>query len=112
LPLYEYQCAKCGELTEKRHGFDDVNTAACEHCGGELKKTFNVAGIVFKGSGFYVTDSRSSSNAAAKNPASTPESKSESKSESGSSESKSDTPKSDPPKSDPPKGDSKKEAAA
>ena len=107
MPLYEYQCAKCGELTEKRHGFDDVNTEVCAKCGGELKKTFSVAGIVFKGSGFYVTDSRSGASATAKNPASTPDSKSESKTESSSSETKTD-----PPKSDPPKGDSKKEAAA
>ena len=111
MPLYEYQCAKCGELTEKRHGFDEVNADACAHCGGELKKTFSVAGIVFKGSGFYVNDSRTSSSGGAKNPASQPDSKSESSSESSASETKSET-KTDPPKSDPPKGDSKKEAAA
>jgi putative FmdB family regulatory protein len=60
LPLYEYQCAKCGALQEIRHGFDETPQGACETCGGELKRTFNVAGIVFKGSGFYVTDSRKS----------------------------------------------------
>lgn len=64
MPLYEYKCAQCGELVDKRHGFDEPMTDKCEHCGGELKRSFNVAGIVFKGSGFYVTDSRKSSGSA------------------------------------------------
>lgn len=107
MPLYEYQCAKCGELTEKRHGFDEVNTEACEHCGGELKKTFNVAGIVFKGSGFYINDSRKSTSGSTGSAGST---KSEGKSESSTSETKSES-KSET-KSEPAKSDSKKETAA
>ncbi len=58
MPLYEYQCTQCGTVTDIRHGFKEVNTAVCEACGGALKRVFNAAGIVFKGAGFYVTDSR------------------------------------------------------
>lgn len=58
LPIYEYQCAKCGAVTDIRHGFKESTNEPCPACGGELKRLFNPAGIVFKGSGFYVTDSR------------------------------------------------------
>lgn len=60
MPLYDYQCSKCGEVTEVRHGFDDTHAEPCPKCGGELTRLFNPAGIVFKGSGFYITDSRKS----------------------------------------------------
>jgi putative FmdB family regulatory protein len=59
MPLYDYQCAKCGKVTEVRHGFNDTYAEACAACGGELQRVFNPAPIVFKGSGFYITDSRS-----------------------------------------------------
>jgi putative FmdB family regulatory protein len=58
VPIYEYQCLKCGALTDVRHGFDETTSQVCPTCGGELVRRFNPAGIVFKGSGFYVTDSR------------------------------------------------------
>jgi putative FmdB family regulatory protein len=60
MPLYDYRCAKCGNVTEVRHGFNDTHDRPCEACGGELSRVFNPAPIVFKGSGFYVTDSRPS----------------------------------------------------
>lgn len=60
MPLYDYQCAQCGEVTEVRHGFDDTHAEPCPKCGGALSRLFNPAGIVFKGSGFYITDSRKS----------------------------------------------------
>jgi putative FmdB family regulatory protein len=60
LPLYDYQCKQCQKVTEVRHGFKDVYGEACPACGGELSRVFNPAGIVFKGSGFYITDSRKS----------------------------------------------------
>ena len=60
MPLYDYQCAACGEITEVRHGFDDTYSEPCPKCGGSLGRLFNPAGIVFKGSGFYITDSRKS----------------------------------------------------
>ena len=61
MPLYDYKCAQCGKVTEVRHGFDEPWHAPCPSCGGSLTRVFNPAPIVFKGSGFYVTDSRGSS---------------------------------------------------
>lgn len=58
MPLYDYQCSKCQKVVEVHHGFNDSYTEACAACGGELQRVFNPAPIVFKGSGFYVTDSR------------------------------------------------------
>lgn len=77
MPLYEYQCAACGTSVEKRHGFDEAMTDVCAQCGGELKRTFSAAGIVFKGSGFYVTDSRKSSGGASGSTKSSSETKGE-----------------------------------
>jgi putative FmdB family regulatory protein len=61
LPLYDYQCRTCSKVTEVRHGFRETYDGTCPECGGELARVFNPAGIVFKGSGFYITDSRKSS---------------------------------------------------
>jgi putative FmdB family regulatory protein len=58
MPLYDYQCSKCQHVVEVRHGFNDVYADACPKCGGEMKRLINPAPIIFKGSGFYVTDSR------------------------------------------------------
>jgi putative FmdB family regulatory protein len=63
MPLYDYRCAACGKETEVRHGFNDTHAEPCAHCGGAMTRVFNPAPIVFKGSGFYVTDSRPSSGA-------------------------------------------------
>jgi putative FmdB family regulatory protein len=60
VPLYEYECRSCGTVTDIRHGFDESVTEACPACGGELTRRFSPTGIVFKGSGFYITDSRKS----------------------------------------------------
>jgi putative FmdB family regulatory protein len=58
VPLYDYQCKQCQKITEVRHGFKDTYDQPCPACGGTLARVFNPAGIVFKGSGFYITDSR------------------------------------------------------
>jgi putative FmdB family regulatory protein len=59
MPLYDYQCRACSKVTEVRHGFRETYDGTCPECGsGDLARVFNPAGIVFKGSGFYVTDSR------------------------------------------------------
>ncbi len=63
MPIYEYQCVSCGAVTDIKHGFKETTNDTCPKCGGELKRLFNPAGIVFKGSGFYVTDSRKSEGA-------------------------------------------------
>jgi putative FmdB family regulatory protein len=75
LPLYEYQCRACRKTAEVRHGFKETFEGKCEACGGEMARVFTPAGIVFKGSGFYLTDSRSAAEAkksatASKTPAS------------------------------------------
>jgi putative FmdB family regulatory protein len=64
LPLYDYRCRACSKVTEVRHGFREAHDAVCPDCGGELARVFTPAGIVFKGSGFYLTDSRKASEAA------------------------------------------------
>lgn len=58
MPLYEYQCAKCSNLYEKREGFDAPAKQKCPSCGGKAQRVIQAAPIVFKGSGFYKTDSR------------------------------------------------------
>ncbi|HWC35349.1 MAG TPA: FmdB family zinc ribbon protein [Mycobacteriales bacterium] len=59
MPTYEYVCTKCGEGLEAVQSFNDPPLTKCPACKGKLRKVFSAAGIVFKGSGFYKTDSRS-----------------------------------------------------
>lgn len=63
MPTYEYRCADCGEHLEVVQSFRDEALTECPRCGGSLRKVFGSVGIVFKGSGFYKTDSRSTSKA-------------------------------------------------
>ena len=60
MPTYEYRCRECGEPLEVVQSFSDDPLTECPACGGPLRKVFNPVGISFKGSGFYKTDSRSS----------------------------------------------------
>jgi putative FmdB family regulatory protein len=60
MPLYDYACTRCGRIHEVRHGFDETHGAPCDACGAPLRRVFNAAPVLFKGSGFYVTDSRRS----------------------------------------------------
>ena len=64
MPTYEYACTSCGERLEAVQSFSDDPLTTCPECGGELRKVFGAVGIVLKGSGFYKTDSRSSSKSA------------------------------------------------
>ena len=59
MPTYEYRCTSCERRFEVHQRIDEGPLTTCENCGGELRKVFHPAGIVFKGSGFYATDSRS-----------------------------------------------------
>jgi putative FmdB family regulatory protein len=59
MPTYEYACRDCGQHLEVVQSFRDDPLETCEHCGGRLRKVFSAAGIIFKGSGYYVTDTRS-----------------------------------------------------
>ncbi len=61
MPTYEYACKSCGEHLEIVQSFKDDELTTCPSCGGPLRKVFGSIGIAFKGSGFYKTDSRSSS---------------------------------------------------
>jgi putative FmdB family regulatory protein len=63
VPTYDYQCRSCGRITEVIHGMTEAGPTACEHCGGDLRRVLYPTGIIFKGSGFYKTDSRGSSSA-------------------------------------------------
>jgi len=60
MPTYEYACQSCGAHIEVYQRFSDESLTECAVCGGKLRKVFHPAGILFKGSGFYATDSRAS----------------------------------------------------
>ncbi len=59
MPTYEYACQQCGERFEVFQSFAEKPLRKHKACGGEVQKVFHPAGIIFKGSGFYVTDSKS-----------------------------------------------------
>jgi len=98
MPTYQYACTSCGEQLEAVQKFSDEPLTECPACGGRLRKVFSAVGVVFKGSGFYKTDSRttskksSSSNASSDKPAGTEKSSDKSTSgESSSGQSSPDT---------------------
>jgi putative FmdB family regulatory protein len=59
VPTYQYSCNDCGHFFEIVQSFSDDSLTVCPECEGRLRKVFNAVGVVFKGSGFYRTDSRS-----------------------------------------------------
>lgn len=61
MPTYQYACTECGHAFEQFQSFSDDALTTCPECEGRLRKLFNAVGVVFKGSGFYRTDSRSES---------------------------------------------------
>jgi putative FmdB family regulatory protein len=64
VPTYAYACTACGHRFDVQQSFSDAALTDCPACAGRLRKLFNTVGIVFKGSGFYRTDSRSGTPAA------------------------------------------------
>ncbi len=99
MPTYSYQCTECADRFDVVQAFTDDALTKCEKCSGRLRKLFGSVGVVFKGSGFYRTDSResgkksaSSSNGSSSSESSTSSSSSESTASSSSdkSEKKSD----------------------
>ena len=64
MPTYQYTCTDCGDQLEAVQKFTDEPLSMCAACGGRLRKVFSPVGIVFKGSGFYRTDSRNGSSSA------------------------------------------------
>jgi putative FmdB family regulatory protein len=69
VPTYQYACTACGHQLEAVQSFSDAPLTECPVCQGRLRKVFSSVGVVFKGSGFYRTDSRASASGstAAKN---------------------------------------------
>ncbi|MEI8348745.1 MAG: FmdB family zinc ribbon protein [Candidatus Omnitrophota bacterium] len=57
MPTYDYECQKCGKRTEVFHKMSETSLKACPACKGKLKKMISAgSGLIFKGSGFYITD--------------------------------------------------------
>ena len=56
MPLYEYECRKCGRRTEKIESVDGPHLKKCPHCGGKVERLVAAPAIQFKGAGWYVTD--------------------------------------------------------
>jgi putative FmdB family regulatory protein len=88
MPTYEYACVECGSHVEVVQSMSDPPLAVCAACGGRLRKVFSPIGIVFKGSGFYRTDSRGRSSTSTRESSPTDTSV---KSKAGSSSSPSDS---------------------
>jgi putative FmdB family regulatory protein len=64
MPIYVYQCDTCGLLFERRQRISEAPLADCPECDGHVHRVIQPVGVVFKGSGFYVTDNRSHSSTA------------------------------------------------
>jgi putative FmdB family regulatory protein len=103
VPTYQYACTSCGHQLEAVQSFSDDPLTVCPACEGKLRKLFSSVGIVFKGSGFYRTDSRNGNGAKPEAAGSTTGSDSSSSSPNGSGDSK---------KAETKKTDTKKPAAA
>lgn len=61
MPIYVYQCDSCGLTFERQQSFSDAPLTKCPECDGHVHRVIQPVGIVFKGSGFYVTDNRAKS---------------------------------------------------
>jgi putative FmdB family regulatory protein len=92
MPLYDYECAKCGKVFEVRQKFSDEPLTTHPDCGGEVTKLLSAPAFQFKGSGWYVTDYAKSGSGAPKSESS---GSSETKTESKSAETKSESTKSE-----------------
>jgi putative FmdB family regulatory protein len=68
VPTYQYACTECGHAFEQFQSFSDDALTVCPECDGRLRKVFNAVGVVFKGSGFYRTDNRSSGSSGSTSP--------------------------------------------
>ena len=86
MPTYSYACTECENRFDAVQAFTDDALTTCPKCSGRLRKLFNSVGVVFKGSGFYRTDSRESAKASAKSSSNGSSSSSESTSSTSTSE--------------------------
>ncbi|MFT4289514.1 FmdB family zinc ribbon protein [Nocardioides sp.] len=85
MPTYQYACTECGHAFEQFQSFSEDALTVCPECQGKLRKVYNAVGVVFKGSGFYRTDSRGSTDTASTTSAGSTTSSSSSSESSGSS---------------------------
>ena len=60
MPIYEYECGSCRLRFETKQGFNEAPKAMCPQCQGRARRVFHSTPVIFKGSGFYITDSRKS----------------------------------------------------
>ena len=65
MPTYSYACTECGDRFDEVQSFSDAALTTCGKCDGRLRKLFGNVGVVFKGSGFYRTDSREAAKSSA-----------------------------------------------
>ncbi len=66
MPIYQYECSICHCKFEKKQRFDDDPVVNCPKCRGQVHRVFNPVPIIFKGSGFYITDNRKDTNESGK----------------------------------------------
>jgi len=81
MPIYEYECRSCRQRFEKLQSINDEPIRVCPNCGGETRRVLQPVGVIFKGSGWYITDNRKNTNST------TSSSSTAGKGDSGSSES-------------------------
>lgn len=91
MPTYEYACTDCGHDLEAVQSFSDDPLTICPECGGALRKVFGNVGVVFKGSGFYRTDSRGKSDSSSSDKKDSTTKESTSASDSGSKSAKTES---------------------
>ena len=58
LPIYEYECGQCQFNFERKQGFDEEPVAMCPNCQAKARRVFHPVPVIFRGSGFYITDNR------------------------------------------------------
>jgi putative FmdB family regulatory protein len=85
VPTYSYACTECGNRFDAVQAFSDAALTECPQCQGRLRKLFGNVGVVFKGSGFYRTDSREAAKSSSNGSTTTSESNSSSSAEKSSS---------------------------
>lgn len=72
MPMYDYRCNDCGHRFEVRQSFSDESLSICPQCTGRVRRVVHPAGVIFKGSGWYITDSRNASSASPASDAAAP----------------------------------------
>jgi putative FmdB family regulatory protein len=110
VPTYSYACTECDNRFDEVQAFSDAALTTCPKCSGRLRKLFGNVGVVFKGSGFYRNDSRSSSKSAARDDKKSEKSEKSEASASSASDSSTSKDAKDKPKPDTTKKDTKTEA--